>query len=1570
MADDDLLPDDAPQADDTTSQAVEEQQRAPQSAPVQYSPDSYILKGTHFANPTDWATRNDPHDAQGRMLGAFNNPLQPGDVSISPAAAEQMGLKPFDKLEATTPDGRKFVGRYADKTNDRLDDRFDIYDPAGVYPDATPGMRVRKLAPGEPGTSDSSLLDKIRERAPELKDVKDGVILDKLRARVAPWMDAAKFETIAKSNNGGEEAIRQEAERTLTPIKLLKTKFPKLAGVPDDVLEKKLYDRAVSTGRLDPQIQTFDDFKDKLSPPDPVTSTLHNVAKGFSNQASASLHEGAAKMWRLPQSLNDVDSWLYGSLIGKKNLEALEQMRNNFPVANYFKGIVGWFNQNSQAQTNEAELSTKKAEQAQGVGGYVGRVAGGIVGSTPELMMTAAIPEASIATRITMAAGYEAVSGFGANIQQGAQKAFYAAAKDGVMGATQAMLLNAPLGRLSTGFYNAALSTGEPELEKWMKGEHSTLDDFTLRASVDFGLGALLGHGKEKSAPRTDLAGEVTKTHPVSAGDILGGETQDTGFGGDVLGVTRTLPPSATNSRRAAQAAPEQLTPSQLMQRMSAAGSEVGVTNPEAGLSEYGLPASSTEELSKAFEARENGDYKTAAQHIDMAVAYLSEKDRTQVHERIVEQTKDIASTKSVQDRTVEDVTANKPASIRPPAAGKNAFTDQYFIGNKRRGQSGQALNPAEVVMDLLGGASRVARETVAKVHEGAKEKSSIYGDIARLSMETFNPESKSDIAREAGAEIGSANARIAFDQNVRANELFRQQKIADDFKFGERSERRDNYINKYTKDRQTEMLMLSEEGKPTGDHIYDRMNEVYDIGYEQMAEADEHEGIEYDRRENYLFHVLKDKTQRDNFTRDFAMRYPEPGYTKARAFETYRQALTFRDPKTGKAKYELVTASPERLFQARLYEFSKAREKIHLLDRWKQDGYAFETKQADIPDEVKTWNGGQTVHSPNGKNYYVHPDKMLVLRNAWDPSKLHDSLAGPFIKLSKVFKAVTVPIRLGDSMAHEAHVSVIRLADRWANLLRAASVKDSSVTGGDFLKAIADVPTFGVSQIVRDVRTRGSLTDAMQGKRAMDSLTDGERWQAQQLTDAGFSAGVSHEREMEWSRWLSEQFPKWIKLSPTADKALNMGWQWITLQNVQKYMFGHVIPTVKASSMLEHIDTLYKERPELLDPKNDSQRLVALRGIQQQLDRRFGEMFYDNVFWKKEVKDTGIGMFLSLGWQLGLVDYVGGTVKDLGHNAAHMDKLIDTFKKQGAIPAARKAITDRLLYAGLYTGASMLQGGLLTYLNTGKGPQEWMDYFFPRVGTDSNGQAKRVRTMNFPGEMVAWYEHMKDEGSALGGTGVMVRNKLNPVFSSVGQTLFNVDYFGRHISSNDDPLFNQIADRTGYLLGNMFTPISLPSYLKPAQELATGQPVESLPDAVMAFFGFNSAPHWTERTSTENDVLRIYSEEHGHSTEKPSAEHEQRKQVVSDYQKAIVAKDDAAIRENYQKLHGMGITDKTMKGYAKTAGIPWSHLAFARISKEQQVRMLKKMNESDRSEWLNYASKAAKELYNEGSMH
>jgi hypothetical protein len=1565
MADEDLLPD-----DETTPDAVDQQERAPQEAPVQYSPDSTVLKQTHYANPTDWATKQDPHDEQGRMLGAFGNPLQPGDVSISPSAAEKMGLQPFDRLEATMPDGRKFVGRYADKTNDRLDDRFDIFDPAGVYPSSTPGARVRKLGAGESGTSDSSLLDKIRERAPELADVKDGAILGKLRQRIAPWMDQAKFETIAKSNNGSAEAIQQEAERTLTPIKLLKTKFPKLAGVADDVLEKKLYDRAVSTGRLDPQIQTLDDFKDKMSPPDPVTASLHNVAKGFSNQASASLHEGAAKMWRLPQSLNDVDSWLYGSLIGKKNLEALENIRNNIPIANYFKGIVGWFNQNSQAQQQQADVSQQKAGQAQGIPGYVGRVAGGIVGATPELMMTAAIPEASIATRITMAAGYEAVSGFGANIQQGAQKAFYEAAKDGTMGATQAMLLNAPLGRLSTGFYNAALSTGEPELEKWMKGEHSTLDDFTLRASVDFGLGALLGHGKEKAAPRTDLAGEVTKTEPVSAKDVLGPSEESPAFTQDVLGVTRTLPPTLTAARRAVTKAPEHTTPAGLYRYMQAAGSEVGVINPEAGLSEYGLPASSSEELTKAFDAREKGDYKSAAQHIDMAVAYLSEKDRTQVHERIVEATKDIASTKSVQQRSVEDVTSNKPTSTPKPPQDKNAFTDQYFIANKRKGQSGAMLNPADLVMDLIGGASRSVRTLAEKLDTGAKEKSTIYSDVSRLTMETFNPESKSDIAREAGAEIGAANARIAFDQNVRANELFRQQKIGDDFKFGERSERRDNYPNKYTRDRQAEMLMLSEEGKSTGDHIYDRMNEVYDEGYRQMTKADEEAGIEYDPRETYIYHSLRDKTQRDNFTRDFTMRYAEPGYTKARAFDTYRQALAFRDLKTGKPKYELVTTSPERLFQARLYEFSKAREKINLLDRWSQDGYAFETKSPDLPDEVKTWNGGQTVHSPNGKNYYVHPDKMLVLRNAWDPSKLHDSLAGPFIKLAKVLKAVTVPIRLGDSMAHEAHVSVIRLSDRWANLLRAASLKDSEVKGSDFIKAIADVPTFGVSQIVRDVRERGSLTDAMQGKRAMDSLTQGERWQAQQLTDAGFSAGVSHEREMEWTRWLSEQFPRWIKLSPGVDKALNMGWQWITLQNVQKYMFGHVIPSVKVSSMLEHIDTLYKERPELLDPKNDTQRLVALRGIQQQLDRRFGEMFYDNVFWKKEIKDTGIGTFLSLGWQLGLVDYVGGTVKDLGHNAAHMDKLVETFKKQGALPAARKAITDRLLYAGLYTGASMMQGGLLTYMATGKAPQEWMDYFFPRIGTNPDGTPKRVRTMNFPGEMVSWYEHMKDEGSAPGGTMVMIRNKLNPVFSSVGQTLFNVDYFGRHISSDDDPLFNQIADRTGYLLGNMFTPISAPSYAKPIMEAATGKPVESLPEGIMAFFGFNTAPHWTERTSMENDVLRIYSQEHGHSTEKPSQQQEQKKQTISDYQKAMVAKDDAGLRDNYQKLRAMGIADKTINGYAKTAGIPWSHLAFSRISKEQQVRLLKQMSESDRSEWLKYASKAAKAQYDAGSMH
>lgn len=881
----------------------------------------------------------------------------------------------------------------------------------------------------------------------------------------------------------------------------------------------------------------------------------------------------------------------------------------------------------------------------------------------------------------------------------------------------------------------------------------------------------------------------------------------------------------------------------------------------------------------------------------------------------------------------------------------------------------GCRVNPVKVLLNFAEYNAKLASRSTLRDIEILRDIASKFtGKLGEQFGKTFIPEKRSEQAQATATAIIQRRAQSGVFNNQFANEIYRQLQFQEEFKNGDKAYRRDQYVDKYPKSVQTEMLMKSEEGKSTGDPAYDRMASVNKYIYGKLTELDEKEGISYEARNNYVKHLI-DPTSQEAFESYIAthFKFADPGYMKPREFDTYRQAMAVHD-QNGRPLFKMRTTSPERLLQVRIAEFSAARSKIQALQDLERRGLAWDTKGDITPDQIKQAWGNYRVHTANGRNFYVHPDAFQVINNAYNPSSMAGTLSGSFFEFLKTMKGLTVPFRLGLSLAHEDHLSRIRMADRWTNIV----LRPGLPKAGDFITALADFTAQGIGLggypgMVRDAIKYGGVIHVLRGDRAARDAD--EIWAQKQLTDAGFRANISNEREMEFTNWLDERMPQLHQSLRKAGQIGEFSFKLASLQPLQRYIFSQVIPSVKAASLLEKISNLYKEHPELELSKNDDKRLTEVQKLGKQVDFRFGEMNWDNVFWTKAWKDVAIGSLLSASWQMGLIDYSVGAAKDLTKSALHMDQTIAKLRDQGVGPAFRKAVTDRALTSFFYTLATMARGAVISYAFTG-GVNAFMDYFYPKIGINPDGTDKRLRQLDFAPEMLAWWEHSKNAGegnvnlmSGIGGSLEMARNKMSPVLSSAWEALTNTSYYGGKITEHGWD-WEGFLDRTGFFLKNTIEPFSVESVEqsggsigRAAGEISQGKVPTGTGDAVLAFFGLNQAPHWTQRTALENDIIRHAGEVLPKFQSKPETY-----QAMKAFQQAINTGDETETLEMYQTLTRLGKTPKQIDAIAASAKVPVAQKMFKLLPANDQAVLWAGMNDQEKATYAPLLKKAATE--------
>jgi hypothetical protein len=256
-----------------------------------------------------------------------------------------------------------------------------------------------------------------------------------------------------------------------------------------------------------------------------------------------------------------------------------------------------------------------------------------------------------------------------------------------------------------------------------------------------------------------------------------------------------------------------------------------------------------------------------------------------------------------------------------------------------------------------------------------------------------------------------------------------------------------------------------------------------------------------------------------------------------------------------------------------------------------------------------------------------------------------------------------------------------------------------------------------------------------------------------------------------------------------------------------------------------------------------DLLRQERLAKVWDSVDNRIGQIVYNNLFWQRSLKDIGLMMTRSLGWNLGTYrEIIGGTIPDLfnlGRGLTHM-----AFHKD-AIPYNRE-FTHRTAYAMSLVWVTALYGGMLHLALTGDLPETPKDYFFPRTGAKNNdGSDARL-------SLPTYYKDISHYGKDTWGT---LKGKINPLFPFVLQMLEGKDYFGAliHDYSQDEfsenPMLSKFYD---YMLftAEQFKPLTLRNL-----EIAAEQ---RDPTGPLSLFGLTPAPRYITRDPQMEKALQL----------------------------------------------------------------------------------------------------------------
>lgn len=698
-------------------------------------------------------------------------------------------------------------------------------------------------------------------------------------------------------------------------------------------------------------------------------------------------------------------------------------------------------------------------------------------------------------------------------------------------------------------------------------------------------------------------------------------------------------------------------------------------------------------------------------------------------------------------------------------------------------------------------------------------------------------------------------------------------------------------------------------------------MKDIYD--------QDMRTGFKYDPIDHYMMHAFENPVELEAWlTKQFGSKWKDPSFIKDRGFDLYAQAMKAKNP-DGTPKFKPKFKTPEQIAMARQTASDIAEMQVNLLQDLERTGLAIKVTEGSYPKA-----GFETVRrAPTGDRYYIQKDSAQLLHNAFDTVSLWSARGKiPFGGLVQdvfrglmAIKNTIIPIRLA-SLFHVLHEGLG--LDNATAFQRAAKELISGATNplsafGKMLGSL--VPLKG--SFYDNPKLGGRLIRAYQGRIKPGELTTEDKQMMLFMNEGGFvpfmDRAWTNNAVKNFKTALGDRSLKAIPYAPLA-----------AIQALQIPVFEYWIPRLKTAAYAREVATALKVDPSLLN--DPLKRQLALTKLTKNVDQRFGEMSYGNLFWPRWFKDLAVLNTLSVGWQLGVVGQFGGAAVDVARVP---------FKGSLAKQAATGRL-DRPLFVAGYTGMAMMYSGALSYALSGVFPsgQDWIN---PRNGEkNDDGTPKRLNTMFFTREFYSIYKHLQNVG-VVDTVKDIASSKASGLIGLAQEAATGVSKFDKKEFRNPDgTLQDKVGQTIKYLLHEHVEPI------------AATQPAPTKQQAVLNTAGFTVAPKYVTDTKTTSAIKEIYD------TYYAAKQTPYEKAVISADSKAVrelIRKDDPKADEALGKLQEKyDMSGADIKRLIRTAvrGDTPEMVMFSHFTWQQQKKLLDKMTPEEREVYLPHSNK------------
>jgi len=238
-------------------------------------------------------------------------------------------------------------------------------------------------------------------------------------------------------------------------------------------------------------------------------------------------------------------------------------------------------------------------------------------------------------------------------------------------------------------------------------------------------------------------------------------------------------------------------------------------------------------------------------------------------------------------------------------------------------------------------------------------------------------------------------------------------------------------------------------------------------------------------------------------------------------------------------------------------------------------------------------------------------------------------------------------------------------------------------------------------------------------------------------------------------------------------------------------------------------------------------QRMVE---VWDSVDNRLGQLVYDNLFWNKTLKDVLMLATRSVGWNLGFLrEYAAGPIAD----------IVDT---KGRLKRGDALISLRMAELIGTVSTLAVVGAAITYMITGRGPEDDKDYFYPPTGgLNPDGSKERLNLPTYAKDLHGWATRPVRTA----------KNKLHPVLGLIADMAQNEDFFGTEIRHPDDPVVQQLRDLANHV-GKSFQTFSMSNWKKMREAGASKKRA-----AFTSITGITTAPSYVTKSPAQKLMVR-----------------------------------------------------------------------------------------------------------------